>query len=214
MNPTKNELGRVAKEELASLVFRVREATKLKQCISTKDVIEWFCSLSNRKGLTFVMFDIVGFYPAISMELFNRALDWAGEWITIEESHKEIFFSSCKSFLFSGGQPWIKKGVCNFDVSMGAYQGAQICELVGLYILHKLKDVDGLSCILYRDDGLGVTRKKSKLQETMAREVKALFAREGLEVTMEINLKEVDFLDISMSLDTGLYSVQAVWEDR
>ena len=43
----------------------------------------------------------------------------------------------------------------NFDVTMGSFDGAEICELVGLYILYILstkygKDLNGL----YRDDGL------------------------------------------------------------
>ena len=43
-----------------------------------------------------------------------------------------------KSFLFCEKQPWTKIGPENFDVPMGSYDGAEICELVGLYILHKL----------------------------------------------------------------------------
>ena len=63
---------------------------------------------------------------------------------------------SGKSLLFDSNSIWIKKdGDLNFDGTMGSYDGAEICELVGLYILHVLgekfrKDKIGL----YRDDGL------------------------------------------------------------
>ena len=38
------------------------------------------------------------------------------------------------------------------------YHGAQFCELVGLFLLEELSQIPGLGAILYRDDGLGVTR--------------------------------------------------------
>ena len=43
----------------------------------------------------------------------------------------------------------------SFDVTMGSFDGAEICELVGLYILHLLGDQLGVDNVdLYRDDGL------------------------------------------------------------
>ena len=30
---------------------------------------------------------------------------------------------------------WVKKGERNFDVSMGAYDGAEVCELIGSFML-------------------------------------------------------------------------------
>ena len=50
----------------------------------------------------------------------------------------------------------------HFDVSMGANDGAEICELVGLYILTEIhKNIDFTSVGLYRDDGLAVMRSAS-----------------------------------------------------
>ena len=44
-----------------------------------------------------------------------------------------------------------------FDVPMGCYDGAEVCELVGSYMLNKLRhDVNKESIGLYRDNGLGV----------------------------------------------------------
>lgn len=48
-----------------------------------------------------------------------------------------------------------------FDVTMGSYDGAEVCELVGLFILTNLgkkfgKDNSGL----YRDDGLATVKKQ------------------------------------------------------
>ena len=44
---------------------------------------------------------------------------------------------------------------------MGSYDGVQICELVGLFILSKLKDTFGNNIGLYRDDGLVPLETKS-----------------------------------------------------
>ena len=42
-----------------------------------------------------------------------------------------------------------------FDDTMGSYDGAEIYELVGLYLLNKLSTVIGKSSVgLYRDDGI------------------------------------------------------------
>ena len=41
-----------------------------------------------------------------------------------------------------------------FDVSIGAFDGAEVAELVGLLILHRLRQAIP-KIGLYRDDGLG-----------------------------------------------------------
>ena len=40
---------------------------------------------------------------------------------------------------------------------MGAYHGAQACEIVGLYMLNQLSELPDFSALLYRDDGLGIS---------------------------------------------------------
>ena len=43
------------------------------------------------------------------------------------------------------------------DVAMGCYDGAEVCELVGLYMLHKLTSAfPGGDIGLYREDGLAI----------------------------------------------------------
>ena len=49
-----------------------------------------------------------------------------------------------------------------FDVSMVSYDGAEVCELVGLYLLDKLSSLIPRDQIgLYRDDGLAVVNQTS-----------------------------------------------------
>ena len=48
------------------------------------------------------------------------------------------------------------------DVPMGLYEGAEVCELVGAFLLKNLsQDIDKTSVGLYRDDGLGVFKSHS-----------------------------------------------------
>ena len=50
-----------------------------------------------------------------------------------------------------------KKGNELFDVTMSAYDGAEICELVGLFLLNEIsKSYKKEQVGLYRDDGLTV----------------------------------------------------------
>ena len=52
-----------------------------------------------------------------------------------------------------------------FDVAMEAYDGAEICELVGTFLLEKISEICNEGDIgLYRDDGLAIFRNKSGTQ--------------------------------------------------
>ena len=52
---------------------------------------------------------------------------------------------------------WQKKNTNLFDVAMGAYHGADVCELVGLFLLNNLGNkFDKNSVGLYRDNGLAL----------------------------------------------------------
>ena len=123
--------------------------------------------------------------------------------VTIEQ--RKIIHQACQSFLYSGGVPWVKKGGVNFDVGMGAFHGAQVCEIVGLFLLDKIRDLPNFQAILYRDDGLGVTSSTPRLQEKLRQQIIQRFKDQDLAITIEINLARVDFLDVTLYLDTGLY---------
>ena len=82
-----------------------------------------------------------------------------------------------------------------FDVIMGSYEGAEICELVGISILKSLEDkIDKQDIGLYRDDGLMILRNANgqKTDKTRKYIIKVM---KDLEFQIEIktNLKEVNF---------------------
>ena len=77
INPTKPELGRVSKRMLDRINTCIKAKTNLNQWTSTTDVLKWFAELQDKSSLTFVVFDIVDFYPSISLELLTNCLTWA-----------------------------------------------------------------------------------------------------------------------------------------
>ena len=119
-------------------------------------MIEWFEELNNKQSLTFIQFDIVEFYPNITESLLKKALEYAKKNVNITEDETKIILETKKALLFCDGIPWTKKGNKKFDVTMGSWDGAEVSDIVGLYLLSQLQDV-GFDLGLYRDDGLGVT---------------------------------------------------------
>ena len=68
-----------------------------------------------------------------------------------------------KTLLFHDSIPWVKQsGNEDFDVPMSSYDSAEVCELVGAFLLNNLTHViDKTNVGLYRDDGLGVFKSHS-----------------------------------------------------
>ena len=163
INPAKTNIGRVAKIILQNINEGIRKVKCVNQWRNTATVIDWFKALKNKNCLKFIKFDIVAFYPSITPELLNKSINFAKSIVRLTEEEENILKHARMSFLFLGGEPWIKKGTNgNFDVPMGSYDGAEVCELVGLYLLNKLTagsaPFNRGELGLYRDDGLAVRR--------------------------------------------------------
>ena len=91
---------------------------------------------------------------------------------------------------------------------MRSFDGAQLCELVDLYILHILGEKYQKHRIgLYRDDGLacfGYTRgpQADRIRKDFINIFKEDF---DLSRTCKTNLKAVNFLDVTLNLTTDKY---------
>ena len=92
----------------------------------------------------------------IPKDLALKEIDYTKGFRNISNDETKTIVHSRKSILFSGTDVGMKKdGDKDLEVTMGSYDGADICELFGLYILHKLGGKYGKIRIgLYRDDGL------------------------------------------------------------
>ena len=92
-------------------------------------------------------------------------------------------------------------------MTMGSYDGAEICELVGIYILTRLATIIKKSdCGLYRDDGLVILRNVNgqQIDCTLKNTIK-IFKDVGFSIGIETNSKVFDFLDIAFNLNNGIY---------
>ena len=71
-----------------------------------------------------------------------------------------------KSLLFDNATAWTKNNLSSiFDVSMGSFDGAEVCELIGLFLLNNLSEKYGKNSVgPYRDDGLVLLRNASRPQ--------------------------------------------------
>ena len=162
INPAKNELGRISKAILDNINKRLCTRLNINQWKNTASVIEWFKRIQQKHLYKFIMFDIKDFYPSIQEELLNKGLRFAQEYIDVTSKDREIIYHARKSLLFDGNDTWMKKQSGLFDVTMGAYDGAEVCELVGTYMLSIISDKYNKKDFgLYRDDGLGVVKNKS-----------------------------------------------------
>ena len=84
---------------------------------------------------------------------------------------------------------------------MGSFDGAEVCKLIGLHLLNKVKALlDSGNVGLYRDDGLAVVHKANGPKvDRLRKDIISLFNDEGVSITIDTNLIETDFLDFSFN---------------
>ena len=99
---------------------------------------------------------------------------------------------------------------------MGSYDGAEICELVGIYVLTRLATIIKKSdCGLHKDDGLVILRNVNRQQIDRTRKsIIKIFKDVGVSIDIETNSKVVDFLDITFNLNNGIYKPYIKPNDR
>ena len=92
-----------------------------------------------------------------------------------------------------------------FDVTMGSFDGAEVCELIGLFLLDNLSKKFGKNNVgLYRDDGLILPKNASGPQsERTRKDITREFKRQGLNISISANLKICNFLDVTLNLTDG-----------
>ena len=136
-----------------------------------------------------------------------NALNFVNELTDISREDMQTMYRARKSLFFSNEKPWMKREGNLFDVTMGAYDDAQVCELVGIFMLNKISEkYDRNNSGLYRDDDLAVFKNINGLEsERMKKNFQSLFKKYGLEIIIECNKKVVDFLEVTFNLKDGTY---------
>ena len=89
----------------------------------------------------FISFDIEEFYPAINSDLLNKALDFASRYANIRSEERSNIVHARSSMLTYKKQHWQKKGPTAFGITMGSFDGAEACELVGSFLLSQLQQL-------------------------------------------------------------------------
>ena len=115
---------------------------------------------------------------------------------------------SRRTLLFNNKEPWLKKsGNEEFDVPLGCFDGAEVCELVGVYILHLLRFVIRKGNVgSYRGDGIGILRNSLGPEiERKRKQIIRIFKSCGLNITVKTTLKKVDFFDVRLDLINNTY---------
>ena len=207
INPAKSQIGKISKHHLQIINKAIRDETSLNQWQNTNTVISWFNNIPNKSLCKFLQLDIVNFYPSISERVLKDALSFAKSIVPVEDNIVEILMHCRKSLLFDGKNVWNKIRNPSFDVTMGSFDGAEICELVGLHLLQQMKDkFPDINFGLYRDDGLGSTMGINNSQlERMKKSIIQLYKGNDLNITIDMGLAQVDFLDITMNLENGKF---------
>ena len=160
---------------------------------------------------TFTIFNIKDFYWSIKETLLKNTIQFAAEHADINKNDFEVIFHARKSLLFHSNQPWIERDSDTFDITMGAYDGAEMgaydCEPVGIIMLSLLRKKHSSNIIgLYRDDGLSVFRNISGQQaEKHKKNNSKIFKDRSVQIIIKCNLKIVDYLGVTLNLNDGTY---------
>ena len=209
INPAKSELGRVSKIILDDINNKLRSKLQVNRWKNTSSAIDWFNSINNKPNHTFLCFDIIESYPSITESLLDNVITWAKSLIDIPDDHITIIKHARKSLLFYNDKIWVKKNNQQslFDFTMGSYDGAEVCELVGLFLLNKWAIGFGKDNVeLYRDDGLLIFKGTGGRQADQARKkLHEIFKEHELRVTAETNHHVVNFLDVTLNLSEENY---------
>ena len=140
INPAKLEMGKVSKQILDNINAQLKKKLEITTWKNSAAVIciDWFKAVDQKEKCAFVCFDIAELYPSISQELLMTVLSLASKHTSISDADIEVIRHSRKSLLFSGNKTLAKRENSSFDVTMGSYDGAEVCDLIGLFALATL----------------------------------------------------------------------------
>ena len=93
----------------------------------------------------------------------------------------KVIFHARKSVLYNNGETWVKKEGSSIDVTLWAYDGVEVCELIGIYMLYLIgKKYDSKNIGLYRDDRLAVLKNVSgSASEKIKKHLQYLFKQKA-----------------------------------
>ena len=102
------------------------------------------------------------------------------------------------------------------DVTMGAYDVAEVYELVGTYTLSLISQkYNKKDFILYCDDGLRMVKNKSGSEtEKMQKNIRKIFEENKLGILIQCNMKIVNYVDVSLNWNNSNYMSQQKLDNK
>ena len=126
-NPAKDEHGNVSRLIILKINEKLILDLHFNQRKNTDSVLKWFIDKE--------------FYPSINKDILTNVIQFAKLHTTIDDKDFRLIVLRRKSLLLLGNETWKKKPAKScFDVTMGRFDGAGICELVGIYIQINLEN--------------------------------------------------------------------------
>ena len=208
INPSKSSIGKISKVILDRINEKIISSVTINQWKNTSAFLKWYSKIASKTEWSLIQFDIDSFYPSITRGPINKVIEFAKTIVDIPDEDLSIIMESRKTLLFNEKVPWVKKERDeDFDVPMGYYDDAEVCEITRSYILNWLSDILDKDLVgLYKDDRLAIVRYLSGPEIEMKRKAMIKVFKEcGLDITIQTNLKIVNFRDVEMNLDTGIY---------
>ena len=132
-NPSNLDIEKIGKLSLDTVNKNDSKETTMTQLKKTSQITNKFKNIKNKeKPSSLATFYVENFYPFISIDLFKDAANYAKAIANKNDRQLYIIIQSRKSMLFNNNELWVKRtGGENIDISMGCYDGAVVCELVG-----------------------------------------------------------------------------------
>ena len=142
MKQSKNKIGKISKIVLEKINKKLLKELDFNQWRNTEDVIRWLRNIPNKSECKFIQLDIKEIYPSSKEKSLNNVITFAENYIPISKEDIRIIKHCRKCLLFYTNEAWKEKDAdTTFDVRMGSYDGAELCELIGIYIQSLLTNI-------------------------------------------------------------------------
>ena len=87
---------------------------------------------------------------------------------------------------------------------MGAWDGAESSDLIGLFMLSELEKLDA-NIEVYRDDGLLEANCSPREIEKLKQDIISIYQSHGFRISIDANRKQVNFLDVTLDLENEFF---------
>lgn len=208
--PSKSDVGIVSKKLLDNIIPTLADRMR-GVCLwnNTLDALNWFNDLRDKRRSKFIQFDIENYYNSIDQDLLDNALAYATTYTAMTFDEAAVVKLARKTLISFNGQLWARKDTQDgFDVTMGSSDSAQVTDLIGLFLLNTIADEIPIARGgLYRDDGLLVLNNvPNRMMEKTRKQLIAIFNRYRLKISIDCNVKNVNFLDANLNLNTETHT--------